>query len=91
MIKAEFTLEEDDRHVTTAWVQHVPRVGEVIWFNRRGDLIKEFGAASFTVTLIAHWISDAWSPNTHTGDPIHNVCVYVEPVDRAEDGNDAVG
>ncbi|RYG88028.1 MAG: hypothetical protein EON59_05690 [Alphaproteobacteria bacterium] len=70
MIYARVMLD-DDTHVASLWMRQKPAAGEFLWFGPKGSyLIKE----------IAHWVNETWTPNTHTGDPIHSIAVYVEKV-----------
>lgn len=82
MISVEIHLAENDEVLARLWMRQAPRQGELLWFagadTRRFQEVH--GASSFHVTDVAHWISTAWSPNTHVGDPNHSICVYVEPV-----------
>ena len=73
---------EDDTEVWSMWVQSAPRVGEYLWIagGAADRIAAEHGASSFLVKTIAHWCSAEWSPATHTGEPDHTICAYVEPV-----------
>ena len=73
---------DDDSVISRVWMRSVPRVGESLWFaGGSHERIKaEHGGSSFKVTGVAHWVTDEWSPNTHVGEPIHSVCVYVRKV-----------
>ncbi len=64
----------DDEEIASIWVRQIPRVGEYLWFP--GGKIK-----SQEVETVAHWVGGEWTPNTHLGEPVHSVCLYVKPVD----------
>ncbi|MFN7110282.1 MAG: hypothetical protein ACK4M2_01500 [Brevundimonas sp.] len=78
--------DEQDAVLAKLWMRFPPRKGELLWFAGEDTdrLRKAHGASAFRVTDVAHWISSAWSPNTHVGQPVHSVCVYVEPVERED-------
>jgi hypothetical protein len=68
---------DDDTEVASVWLRAKPSAGELLWF---GDKVKaETGHTSFVITEVAHWVSTGWSPNTHTGEPVHTLAVYVKP------------
>lgn len=83
-IQVTITLNESDSDgdevtVATVWMRCAPRVGEFLWLTLDRDRIKkEFGTTSFEVKTVAHWVGDTVDRQEHP--PIHNICVYVEPV-----------
>ncbi|MDR7061209.1 MULTISPECIES: hypothetical protein [unclassified Sphingopyxis] len=76
----------DDTEIASLWLRAKPSVGEYIWLTgNAGEAARaEHGTSSFTVQEVAHWVNAAWSPGTHTGDPIHTLAVYVEPTQCPE-------
>lgn len=78
MIRAE-VHDAEDSTLLTLYLREVPRVGEFLWITGEAgeDLRKSGRASSLEITSVAHWVDPAWHPNTHTGDPIHTVCLYV--------------
>lgn len=81
MIQAK-VHDQDDNEFASLWLREVPHVGELLWFAGEDGprMQRERGTSSFKVKTVAHWVSTAWSPGTHVGEPIHTVCLYVEPV-----------
>lgn len=81
MIQAK-VHNQDDEEIVSLWLREVPRVGEILWLSggTRAKTLNEHGTTSFKVNTVCHWVSDAWQPNTHAGEPIHTVCLYVESV-----------
>ncbi len=81
MIRAEVMLD-DDTQVTTLWLRAKPSAGEYLWLTgeAREAAVARFGAGSLRVREIAHWVASEWSPNTHTGEPIHSLAIYVDPM-----------
>ncbi|WP_137143304.1 hypothetical protein [Azospirillum brasilense] len=72
---------QSDEEIASVWMREAPRVGEYLWIAADGEAFREkHGTTSFKVVEVAHWIVPGWSPSTHTGEPIHSVCAYVEPV-----------
>jgi len=84
MIGARIMLE-DDTEVCSVYLRCSPRVGEYIWVADQ-DVIDRHGSSSFIVNEVAHWVSTKWTPNTHTGDPVHTLAIYVKPT-RQDDVN----
>lgn len=79
MIGAKIMLD-DDRAVASIYLREKPAVGEYLWFtDPSGQIRKDFGTTSFLVREIAHWVNEGWAPATHTGEPIQNLAIYVEP------------
>jgi len=75
--------DTEDKEILRFWARQVPRVGELLWLAANEDREQAKAAnrpASYRVTEVAHWVGSSWSPSTHAGDPIHSVCLYVEPV-----------
>ncbi len=79
MIGAKIMLD-DDRQFASVYLREKPAVGEYLWFSDpSGQIRRDFGATSFLVREIAHWVNEEWSPATHTGEPIQTLAIYVEP------------
>lgn len=84
MIHCDVCLNDDaDTAVGGIWVRQIPRVGELLWFSGEGRaaIAERFGTGAFKVREVAHWVGTQWSPNTHVGEPVHTVCLFVEPLD----------
>ena len=81
MIKCEIR-DRNDKMLFSAWMREVPRIGEYLWAtgSAREAMSEMFGTSSLRVVEVAHWVTPDWTPDTHTGEPIHSVCVYVEGV-----------
>ncbi len=81
MIHAE-VMTLDDVAIRPIWLNALPRAGEVLWFTAAdwSDLQQDHGSTAFKVVQVAHWVTSTWSPSTHTGNPVHRACLYVEPV-----------
>lgn len=85
MIKTEIQLEGgpgcDDLPLKSLWLKTAPAKGDFIWFTSCdwNDLREQGLPSSFEVVAVAHWVTSSWSPSTHTGDPIHSLCVVVRP------------
>lgn len=72
----------DDDTLAKVYMREAPRVGEIIWLQgKAGERIRaSLGTSALTITEVAHWVGEEWGPNTHVGEPIHSICVYVEPL-----------
>lgn len=85
------TINDDaDELLTSVWMREAPQIGSLLWLQgKAGDRLRQKGAkgtSAFRVTDVAHWVSEEWTPNSHVGEPIHTVCVYVDPVMPAAEG-----
>lgn len=80
--------DDKDEEISRVWMRTPPRKGELLWFTSHDwqNLRQTHGATSFEVTEVAHWVTSAYSPNSHVGEPIHSICAYVRtvPVPRPE-------
>lgn len=86
MIRAEIQLQgekdSDDIPLKQVWLRCPPAKGDFIWFTSSDwDDLRDAGLpSSFVVVAVGHWVTSSWSPSTHTGAPIHSLCVVVEPI-----------
>lgn len=72
----------EEVHVALIWMSCEPQIGSFLWFtgDMREKALEKFKTSAFEVKQVAHWVNETWNPNTHMGDPIHAICLYVEPV-----------
>lgn len=81
MIQVKVMLA-DDTEIASVWMRFPPCIGEYLWLQgSAGERArKEHGVSSFTVTEVAHWVTEDYSPNQgHEQPPIHTIAAYVEP------------
>lgn len=86
-LQATIMLQQPDENgeevqIALIWMRCEPQIGSFLWFTGKmnAQLREIYKASSFEVKQVAHWVNGEWSPNTHAGDPIHTICVYVEPM-----------
>lgn len=80
MIRAEMHVirgDDEDLNVGSLYMRHPPCPGELIWFTASdAERLRSLGLpSSYRVETVAHWVTTAWTPNTHSGDPIHTLYV----------------
>lgn len=81
MIHAKVMLD-DDTPVVDLWLREKPSAGEYLWLtgDAHAEAMARFGAGSLRIKEVAHWVASTWRPGTHTGEPIHSLAIYVEPM-----------